>query len=189
MVLRKLILLLFVLFSACSMLPEKSEFTSTDREFIFCADDIDSFIPEGFQVKQNRYGKDYTYLKSFSRRNGYSFTWGQKFAHKDSELEFQTQCSIQPGVDRASQLFKSEKVAPMLYKNYVMETPPSDYGADELFLANGENIYFISLRRGRINYSITIKGISVQESDIKPFLLAKLAYLEKNPMDDHNAVQ
>jgi hypothetical protein len=183
MVLRKLTILLLALFSACSTFPEISDFTPAERQFVFCADDVRSLIPPGFQIKQNRYGKDSTYVSSFSKLNGFGFTWSQHFVQKDNEIEFRTQCSIQPNADRAIQLFKSDKVSPTLYKNYVLEKSPADYGADELFLAIGENTYFISLRRGRINYSISIIGISLREMDIKPRLLSKLAFLEQNPMD------
>jgi hypothetical protein len=172
--------LALVLVVACSSLPERADFTPADKEYVFTVADVDTLAPACLKVKPNRYGEDQTFIKSLSKVNGFGITYGQRFECTGEEAEVRVVASVQTSAERAKQLYNSD-VSRRLHAQHRRSTPPGDYGADDLYLSIGQDEFYVSLRRGRINYTVAIDGFSLPENVVKPIVLAKVAYLEANP--------
>lgn len=160
---------------------KEAELTTADQAYLFMPDDLQQFDLAAYRFKIYKNGKQYVFLQSRSRLNGLTSGYRATLISKEvPEIIFTTQVNVQSSVGRAKELFEgSKKISSMVGKEYVISLDAKTYQADDLFLLNSKNQYYMVLRKSKLVYSLNIEGTALSEQQVRIGLQKKFANAAK----------
>jgi hypothetical protein len=160
-----------------------SELPKEYQKYYILPKDLDSLgIIKNYEITKNKKNIENMFINSKSSLSGISILCGTNLIIKDKQEKssIRTQISVTPDINQAKQLYETDIKLGILFKENSKEIDATKYNADQAYVIEAPNRFFIVLRKSKLVVTFDLEEILAKEMQLKELIINRFENIKKD---------